>query len=113
MFSILLGLRSIVLPPSFSNLSNLVYLSLTNFTFQGFKKNSFHFSQSSCLSLKIEEEFPSCFQNMTKLTNLIMDKVRGSNPEPIPFPTQFYNMIYLQSFYSSHNNFSGFKKEEN
>ena len=34
----------IILPPSFSNLSNLVSLSLSNFTFPGFKKNpSFNF----------------------------------------------------------------------
>ena len=45
---------------------------------------------------------------MTRLTNLWLFKVRGENPEPIPFPTQFCNMIYLQRFKSSHNNFSGF-----
>ena len=33
-------LGRIILPPSFSNLSNLVYLGLKKFTFQGFKKNS-------------------------------------------------------------------------
>jgi len=37
-FVFLLGL--IILPPSFSNLSNLVYLCLIDITFQGFKKNS-------------------------------------------------------------------------
>ena len=41
-FVFLLGL--IILPPSFSNLSNLVYVWLTNFTFQGFQEEfSFHF----------------------------------------------------------------------
>jgi len=56
---------------------------------------------------KIEEEFPSCFQNMTRLTCLDLNQVRGENPEPIPFPTQFCNMIYLQTLSSSNNNFSG------
>ena len=37
-FVFLVGL--IILPPSFSNLSNLAYLRLTRATFQGFKKNS-------------------------------------------------------------------------
>jgi len=49
---------------------------------------------------------------MTRLTNLILDSVRGEDPEPIPFPTQFCNMIYLQRFYSSSNNFSGFWKKD-
>jgi len=61
--------------------------------------------------LKIEGEFPSCFQNMTRLTKLDLDRVRGSNPQPIPFPTQFCNMIYLKNFTSGLNNFSGFWKE--
>jgi len=95
-----------ILPPSFSNLSNLVCLRLTNFTFQGFKNSVFN-SQSFYLSFKIEEEFPSCFQNMTRLTNLFLDSVRGGNPEPIPFPTEFCNMIYLKGFNSELNNFSG------
>ena len=45
---------------------------------------------------------------MTRLTNLILDTVRGEDPIPIPFPTQFCNMIYLQRFTSINNNFSGF-----
>jgi len=45
---------------------------------------------------------------MTRLTYLNLDEVRGEDPEPIPFPTQFCNMIYLQRFYSRNNNFSGF-----
>ena len=57
---------------------------------------------------KIEEEFPSCFQSMTRLTNLVLIQVRRSDPEPIPFPTQFCNMIYLQRFFSDNNNFSGY-----
>jgi len=36
-----------------------------------------------------------------------LNQVRGENPEPIPFPTQFCNMIYLQTLSSSNNNFSG------
>ena len=43
-FVFLLG--HMILPPSFSNLSSLVYLCLDNFTFQGFKKNSLSFSKS-------------------------------------------------------------------
>jgi len=58
--------------------------------------------------LKLEEEFPSCFENMTRLTYFYLYNTRGENPEPIPFPTQFCNMIYLQTFTSSYNNFSGF-----
>jgi len=46
---------------------------------------------------------------MTRLTFLYLAGVRGSNSEPIPFPTQFCNLIYLQRFYSSNNNFSGFE----
>ena len=46
---------------------------------------------------------------MTRLTDLHLDRVRGLNPEPIPFPTQFCNMIYLQRLSSRFNNFSGFK----
>jgi len=108
-FVILLGL--IILPPSFSNLSNLVSLSLTNVTFQGFEKNSLFNSSQSFLFIceKLEEEFPSCFQNMTRLTNIHLDRVRGVNPASIPFPTQFCNMIYLQYFTSIRNNFSGFE----
>jgi len=50
---------------------------------------------------------------MTRLTYLYLHFVRGLDPEPIPFPTQFCKMIYLQSFSSSYNNFSGlFLKEE-
>jgi len=45
---------------------------------------------------------------MTRLTKLILIVVRGLDPEPIPFPTQFCNMIYLQRFISRKNNFSGF-----
>jgi len=45
---------------------------------------------------------------MTRLTNLHLWDVRGENPEPIPFPTQFCNMIYLRKFTSRFNNFSGF-----
>jgi len=98
------------LPPEISNLSNLISLVVRHFTFQGFDflNLSFHFSQSFFLSLKIDELFPSCFQNMTRLTNLILDNMRERNPEPIPFPTQFCNMIYLQKFTSEDNNFSGF-----
>jgi len=59
-----------------------------------------------------EEEFPSCFQNMTRLTNLDLDRVRGYKPQPIPFPTQFSNMIYLQRFILRNNNFSGFFLKE-
>jgi len=106
MFVFLLDL--IILPPSFSNLSNLAFLRLIRITFQGFKKNSLFILVISFLIFqKIEEEFPSCFQNMTKLTNLFLESVRGLDPEPIPFPTQFCNMIYLQRFNSSYNNFSG------
>jgi len=83
----------------------LAYLRLTRATFQGFKKNSLSFSV--ILSSKIEEEFPSCFQKMTRLAFLDLESVRGENPIPIPFPTQFCNMIYLQYFSSDFNNFSG------
>jgi len=96
-----------MIPPSFSNLSNLAHLSLTNVTFQGF--NRILFSILNHL-LKIEEDFPSCFQNMIKLTKLVLSKVRGENPEPIPFPTQFCNMIYLQRFISRFNKFSGLER---
>jgi len=47
---------------------------------------------------------------MTRLTNLLLFNVRGHDPEPIPFPTQFCNMIYLQRFSSEKNYFSGLKK---
>jgi len=47
---------------------------------------------------------------MTRLTKLYLSRVRGSDPKPIPFPIQFCNMIYLQSFLSVKNNFSGFRK---
>ena len=47
---------------------------------------------------------------MTRLTNLYLSSVRGKHPKPIPFPTQFCNMIYLQRFTSINNNFSGFRK---
>jgi len=59
---------------------------------------------------KIDEEFPSCFQNMTRLTYFYLSNVRRSDPEPIPFPTQFCNMIYLQKFTSRHNKFSGLER---
>jgi len=49
---------------------------------------------------------------MTRLTNLHITDAGGENRIPIPFPTQFCNMIYLQRFISRHNNFSGFLKEE-
>ena len=45
---------------------------------------------------------------MTRLTYLFLINVRGSDPEPIPFPSQFCNMIYLQKFTSNSNNLSGF-----
>ena len=107
-FVILLGFIS--LPPSFSNLSKLVSLSLSNFNFQGFKKNSlFHFLNHYYLC-KSDEEFPSCFQNMTKLTKLHLHQVRGSDPQPIPFPTKFCNMIYLRIFNSEYNKFSGLRR---
>jgi len=38
----------------------------------------------------------------------MLNTVRGSNTIPIPFPTQFCNMIYLKSLTSEFNNFSGF-----
>ena len=102
-----------MISPSFSNLSNLVYLFLTNVSFSGLKKNSlFIFSIISFYVSKIEEEFPSCFQNVTRLTNVYLDKVRVSNSEPIPFPTQFCNMIFLQDFTSRNNNFSGLCENE-
>ena len=95
------------MPRICSNLSNLVSLYLSNVTFQGL--NYFFNSQSFLFVLcKIEEDFPSCFQNMTRLTYLALNRVRGLNPEPIPFPTQFCNLIYLQEFTSRNNNFSGF-----
>jgi len=73
------------------------------------KKFSFNFSIIFFIFFsKIDEEFPSCFQNMTRLTSLELFNVRGSNPEPIPFPTQFCNMIYLKKFSLLNNNFSGF-----
>ena len=72
-----------------------------------FSRFCFNF-QSSIYLLKIEEDFPSCFQNMTRLTNLSLERVRGENPQPISFPIQFCNMIYLQKFCSRDNNFSGF-----
>jgi len=45
---------------------------------------------------------------MTRLTNLHLNEVRGE--DPIPFPTQFCSMIYLQYFSLRNNNFSGFLK---
>jgi len=45
-FIFLLGL--IILPPSFSNLSNLACLCLTRITFQGFKKNSLFIFLAKC-----------------------------------------------------------------
>jgi len=57
--------------------------------------------------VKIEETFPSCFQNMTRLTNLLLFHARGLDPEPIPFTTQFCSMIFLQRFSLGNNNFSG------
>jgi len=50
---------------------------------------------------------------MTRLTNLELSKVRGEYPIPIPFPTQFCNMIFLQTLTLSYNNFSGFKRRIN
>ena len=47
---------------------------------------------------------------MTRLSQFELAQVRGSDPDPIPFPTQFCNMIYLQYFNSEFNNFSGFKR---
>ena len=98
------------MPPGISNLSNLISLVLRNFNLQGFKKNSLFILVSHFCLLKLEEEFPSCFQNMTKLTKLVLYNMRGSNPEPIPFPTLFCNMICLQKFSSIGNNFSGFRE---
>jgi len=48
---------------------------------------------------------------MTRLTKLSLEGLRGGNSEPIPFPTQFCNMIYLQNFSSRFNKFSGFGEE--
>jgi len=48
---------------------------------------------------------------MTRLTTLYVQRMRGVNPEPIPFPTLFFDLIYLQKFTSSYNNFSGFLNE--
>ena len=108
---ILLDVTPAILPHTFSNLSNLRQFGLSSFIkihYSRFKEDfSFHFSQSNVWSLKAEEEFPSCFQNMTRLTNLSLERVRGEDPDPIPFPTQFCNMIYLQYFTSSYNNISG------
>jgi len=42
---------------------------------------------------------------MTRLTDLWLNEVRGSIP--IPFPTQFCNMIYLQTLRLSFNKISG------
>jgi len=99
-----------MIPLSFSYLSNLVLLYLSGITLQGFLKNSLSIF-SIILSLKIEGEFPSCFQNMTRLTYLHLGKVRGEDTEPIPFPTQFCNMTYLQRFFSRDNNLSGLRND--
>jgi len=98
-----------MIPTGFSNLTNLVSLSLSKIAFQGFfiQLSLCHFTGYLLNLFKIEEDFPSCFQNMTRLTNLELVQVRRSNSEPIPFPTQFCNMIYLQTFTSINNNFSG------
>jgi len=99
----------VLIPSSFSNLSNLVYLCIYRFTFQGLVEDSLFIFSIIFYICKIEEEFPSCFQNMTRLTVLNLSDMRGRvEPGPIPFPTQFCNMIYLQKFTSSLNNFSGF-----
>jgi len=45
---------------------------------------------------------------MTRLTNIHLDRVRGLDPQPIPFPTQFCNMIYLKKNTLIDNKFSGF-----
>jgi len=45
---------------------------------------------------------------MTKLTYLYLSSARGLNPEPIPFPSEFCNMIYLKKFIASFNKFTGF-----
>ena len=102
-------IASCIIPTSFSNLSNLVSLSLSNMTFQGFKNSLFIFRQSSFWSLKIEGEFRSCFQNMTRLKRLDLISIRESRPTP--FPTQFCNMIFLQKFTTRNSNFSGFWKK--
>jgi len=47
---------------------------------------------------------------MTRLTDLSLYNVRGENPETIPFPTQFCNMIYLQKLVLSKTFISGFVK---
>jgi len=47
---------------------------------------------------------------MTRLTSLFLWDVRGKDPEPIPFPTQFCNMIYLTKIILGSNNFSGFER---
>jgi len=47
---------------------------------------------------------------MTRLTDLSLINIRGEDPEPIPFPTKFCNMIYLQRFISIRNYFSGFER---
>jgi len=100
----LLGL--VTLPHSFSKLINLAHLHLIDTNIQGFK-NSLLLNQFFYI-LNIEEEFPSCFQNMTRLTVLELSEVRDEDQEQIPFPTQFCNMIYLQRFTSNRNNFSCF-----
>jgi len=62
--------------------------------------------------VKIDEGLPSCFQNMTRLTDLFLLNVRGKNTDPFPFPTQFCNMIYLQRIFVGFNNFSGCERRE-
>jgi len=64
LFCILVGL--IILSPSFSNLSHLAYLCLTNFTFQGFKKNSL-FIFSIILSFEIRSIFSILFPKYDKI----------------------------------------------